>query len=97
MFPSILQALHIIHPETLVRWHRTGFRSYWRWKSRNRGGRPQVDIELRALILANDSGWPHPCTAPSKRLHTCQALQSKEHTNDFIIASRAGDFELGEG
>jgi hypothetical protein len=35
-FPSILQVLQIIRPETLVRWHRAGFRSYWRWKSRNR-------------------------------------------------------------
>src|SRR3954454_21202298 len=50
MFPSILQALHIIHPETLVRWHRAGFRSYWRWKSRKRGGRPQISPDLRSLI-----------------------------------------------
>jgi hypothetical protein len=49
-FPSILQVLQIIRPETLVRWHRAGFRSYWRWKSRNRGGRPQIDTDLRALI-----------------------------------------------
>ena len=49
-FPSILQVVHIIRPETLVRWHRAGFRSYWRWKSRNRGGRPQIDTGLRALI-----------------------------------------------
>jgi hypothetical protein len=33
-FPSILQVLTIIRPETLVRWHRAGFRCYWRWKSR---------------------------------------------------------------
>src|SRR3954471_1812025 len=39
LFPSALQVLHVIRPETLVRWHRAGFRSYWRWKSRNRGGR----------------------------------------------------------
>ena len=38
-FPSILQVLTIIRPETLVRWHRAGFRSYWRWKSRPRGRR----------------------------------------------------------
>ena len=38
-FPSI-PVLQIVRPETLVRWHRAGFRSYWRWKSRNRGGRP---------------------------------------------------------
>src|ERR1700751_661676 len=48
--PSILQVLTIIRPETLVRWHRAGFRSYWRWKSRLQGGRPQIDTELRALI-----------------------------------------------
>jgi hypothetical protein len=49
-FPSILQVLTIIRPETLVRWHRAGFRGYWRWKSRPLGGRPQIDMELRALI-----------------------------------------------
>jgi transposase InsO family protein len=49
-FPSILQVLTIIRPETLVRWHRVGFRCYWRWKSRPLGGRPQIDTELRALI-----------------------------------------------
>jgi hypothetical protein len=37
-FPSILQVLTIVQPETLVRWHRAGFRCYWRWKSRPRGG-----------------------------------------------------------
>ena len=49
-FPSILQVLTIIQPETLVRWHRAGFRCYWRWKSRPLGGRPPIDTELRALI-----------------------------------------------
>src|SRR6202049_2871729 len=49
-FPSILKVLTVIRPETLVRWHRTGFRSYWRWKSRSLGGRPQIDSDLRALI-----------------------------------------------
>jgi hypothetical protein len=49
-FPSILKAITIIRPETLVRWHRAGFRRYWRWKSRSLGGRPQIDADLRALI-----------------------------------------------
>src|SRR5665648_141098 len=49
-FPSILQVLTIIRPETLVRWHRTGFRCYWRWKSRLLEGRPQIEAVLRALI-----------------------------------------------
>jgi hypothetical protein len=33
-FPTILKVLTIIRPETLARWHRAGFRCYWRWKSR---------------------------------------------------------------
>src|ERR1700684_4477191 len=49
-FPSILQVLTIIRPETLLRWHRAGFRGYWRWKSRPMGGRLRIDTELRALI-----------------------------------------------
>ena len=49
-FPSILQVLTIIRPETLVRWHRAGFRSYSRWKSRRQAGRPQIHTELRGLI-----------------------------------------------
>jgi len=49
-FPSILQVLTIIRPETLVRWHRAGFRRYWRWKSCPVGGRPQIETELRVLI-----------------------------------------------
>src|SRR5262245_9936547 len=48
--PSILRVLTIIRPETLVRWHRAGFRCYWRWKSRPRGGPPQIETKLRALI-----------------------------------------------
>src|SRR3979490_254723 len=49
-FPSILPVLMIIRPETLVGWHRAGFRRYWRWKSRRPGGRPPIEAELRALI-----------------------------------------------
>src|ERR1700738_1396573 len=49
-FPSILKVVTIVQPETLVRWHRAGFRRYWRWKSNSRGGRPRIETELRALI-----------------------------------------------
>jgi hypothetical protein len=45
-FPSIRKVVTIIEPETLVRWHRAGFRRYWRWKSRSRGGRPQIEIAV---------------------------------------------------
>ena len=49
-FPSILDVVAIIQPETLMRWHRAGFRHYWRWKSRRQVGRPQVQSELRWLV-----------------------------------------------
>ena len=49
-FPSILHVITIVQPETFVRWHRAGFRCYWRWKSRSRGGRPQIEADLRTLI-----------------------------------------------
>lgn len=49
LWPRWRDALHIVQPETVIRWHRNGFRYYWRWKSRSRG-RPRVDPEIRGLI-----------------------------------------------
>ena len=53
--------LHALHPDTVVRWHRGGFRRYWRWKSRRRGvSRPPIDTEIRTLIRQMQSvnvGW----------------------------------------
>ena len=51
-FPSILSAIAILRPETIIRWHRAGFRSYWRGRSRTRVGRPRISAELRNLIGA---------------------------------------------
>jgi transposase InsO family protein len=48
--PRIFEAITIVRPETVVRWHRTGFAAYWRWKSRPLGGRPQIGKEVRDLI-----------------------------------------------
>ena len=50
LWPASIRALRIVRPKTLVRWHREGFRVFWRWKSRPRTGRPRVGTELRALI-----------------------------------------------
>jgi transposase InsO family protein len=50
LMPNVLDALKIVKPETVVRWHRAGFRVYWRWKSRTRGGRPRASTEIRRLI-----------------------------------------------
>jgi hypothetical protein len=49
-FPTILNAIIVIKPETVVRWHRRDFRTYWRWKSHRRGGCPKIDREIRDLI-----------------------------------------------
>src|SRR6476469_7805475 len=50
LVPGVLDALKILKPETVIRWHRAGFRAYWRWKSRSRGGRPKTPLEVRQLI-----------------------------------------------
>ena len=49
-FPSVVGAIAIISPETIIRCHRAGFRAYWRWRSRSPVGRPKVSAELRTLI-----------------------------------------------
>jgi transposase InsO family protein len=48
--PTVVDAVAIIRPETVIRWHRQGFRTFWRWKSRSRGGRPAIPKEIRDLI-----------------------------------------------
>src|SRR5258708_1924422 len=50
LFPSLLNAVAIVQPETIIRWHRAGFRLYWRWKPRSHGGRPKAPMEIRRLI-----------------------------------------------
>jgi hypothetical protein len=77
-FPAILQVLTIVRPETLVRWHRAGFRCYWRWKSRARGGRPKIETDLRVLIrrmnVENGDQNTGSCRAlPEERGSVCQA------------------------
>ena len=47
LVPPLLSAAVIIQPDTIVRWHRAGFRSNWRWRSRSRGGKPTVPAEAR--------------------------------------------------
>ena len=50
LVPTTLAALAVVSPETVIRWHRAGFRAYWRWKSRPRGGRPKTAADIRRLI-----------------------------------------------
>ena len=59
-----VKILHALHPDTVVRWHRQGFRLYWRWRSRGaKPGRPAIDDALRKLIRemqAANIGWGAP-------------------------------------
>ena len=50
MWPSLLGLTQVVQPATILRWQRSGFRAYWRWKSGGRPGRPRVERELRDLI-----------------------------------------------
>jgi hypothetical protein len=58
LWPSLLGLAKVVQPETILRWHRSGFKAFWRWKSRNRAGRPKVDRELRDLIRRMGSRRP---------------------------------------
>jgi len=49
MWSGWRSARHIVQPETVIRWHRQGFRYYWRWMSRHKG-RPRIDAGIRTLI-----------------------------------------------
>jgi hypothetical protein len=49
-WPSLLDMVQVVQPETILRWHRAGFRTFWRRRSRNRAGRPKIDRALRELI-----------------------------------------------
>src|SRR5438876_6881845 len=101
-FPSVLNAITIIRPETLIRWHRAGFRRYWRWKSRPLGGRPQIDADLRALIRrmsAENPLWGAP------RIHgellklgfeVAQSRRQRAIAQRFLGAQDRGMLRSGE-
>jgi hypothetical protein len=59
LWPRWREVLVVVQPETVVRWHRKGFRLYWRFHSRQRPGRPRVTKEVRQLIrrMALENPW----------------------------------------
>ena len=71
LVPSTLNALTIVKPETVVRWHRAGFRSYWRWKSSRRCGRPTAPLEIRRLI--RDMSLANPLWGRRESMVSAQA------------------------
>jgi hypothetical protein len=101
LWPSCLQMMVTFKserrpPDTLVRWHRKGFRLYWTWKSRrHRGGRPAIDPDIRELIRAmsrNNMGWGAP------RIHgelQMLGIQASESTVAYSSA-RLGKVHWGD-
>src|SRR5437764_13014307 len=88
-FPSVLNAITIIRPETLIRWHRAGFRRYWRWKSRPLGGRPRIDADLRALIRrmsAENPLWGAPRILAQPRLRGRSVQRPEVHSQAMWTA-----------
>ena len=50
--PNLLDLSQVVKPETILRWHRSGFKAFWRWKSRHRAGRPKIDRGLRRRLMS---------------------------------------------
>jgi hypothetical protein len=69
--PRILDAISIVEPKTVIRWHRAGFRSLWRWKSCPRAGRPQVSSEVRRLI--REMSLPNPLWGAPRITESCSS------------------------
>ena len=95
--PSLLGLSRVVRPDTILRWHRAGFRTYWRWKSRGRPGRPRVSRELRELIRVMSKEnplWGAP------RIHgELLKLGSRSQSRPFQIhdqASRAAIANLAD-
>ena len=58
LWAGLLGAAQMVQPATVLRWHRAGFQVFWRWKSRNRAGRPRIGHRLRDLIQRMSRGDP---------------------------------------
>ena len=75
--PNTIKALTIVKPDTVILWHRAGFRLYWRWKSRHRGGRPTVPLEIRRLI--REMSIANPMT-------NAATIAVAERASDLVLA-----------
>ena len=80
--------LVVVKPATVVGWHRAGFRLYWRWRSRPRGGRPKITQEVRQLIarLAKEN----PRWALPKFTRNCRSLAFRRRTDRGQISPSRG-------
>jgi hypothetical protein len=68
LWSGVLESIAVIQPDTIVRWHRSGFRALWRWKSRRRLGRPGIAKDMRDLIREISCASPCPIGALARAL-----------------------------
>src|SRR5467141_1198358 len=78
LFPSLLHSSIIFKPETLLRWHRIGFRLFWRWKSRRPAGRPAVSADIRSLVRRISRENPLWGAPRSRSAHRLRVLGPRE-------------------
>jgi hypothetical protein len=84
LWPSLLNAVQVVQPETVFRWHRAGVRAFWRWKSRNRAGRPRIDRELRTGGLRKFSHLDAVALQPSR--HPDHLIRVEQAAFDVVAA-----------
>jgi len=95
-FPSVLDAIAIVRPETIIRWHRAGFRAYWRWRSRNHAGRPKVSAELRTLV--GEMSRANPLWGAHTFMANCSSSASRSLSRqslDICAATRGRHLKAG--
>ena len=94
LVPSVLDALQIVKPDTVVRWHRGGFRAYWRWKSGSRGGRPGTPTEIRQLIRRMSIATPVPIENSNSAILMVQSAKNRAGSNTAAGLNCARDWSI---
>src|SRR5262249_36995258 len=84
IWPNLLDLSQVVKPETILRWHRAGFKAFWRWKSRHRAGRPKIDREVRDLRASTAS-----CSSLASKSRSQPRLQIHDRTPRTAIADVA--------
>ena len=92
--PSSLNALAIVKPETVIRWHHAGFRAWWRWKSRPRGGRPQTPNRDPSTYSNNQAGKSCTFRIFRPRLGSPSDVESAQHRRDADPAAHARNMSV---
>src|SRR5262249_47229968 len=80
LWPGVLDSIAVIQPDTLVRWHRRGFRALWQWKSRRHLGRPGIAKDVRNLI--REISRPNPLWGAEGRKNSIRRPPCRNRRSD---------------